>query len=260
MLVGVLMLFSCEKEIDVDLNSSDQQLIIEGNITDDLGPYEVRLTKSLNISDTQDFPFIDNALVIVRDLEGEVDTLVHVGEGKYLTSSLQGLQGHTYSLEVNYDGKTYTAISKMPEKVYIDSLRFERVEGIGFTSGVRYLIVPVYSDPINFGNAYRYIQTINGERDNSYIVMNDNIANGEVNNRPAQSFDVEIKNGDIVEFEMRCISTDIYDYFFTLSQIAGNGPGGGTTPSNPPSNLIGENCLGYFSAHTVQKIVQTIEE
>ena len=41
------------------------------------------------------------------------------------------------------------------------------------------------------------------------------------------------------------------EYWFSLMQQQGNGPGGGTTPSNPPSNFD-NNALGYFSAHTTQ--------
>jgi hypothetical protein len=258
-LVGVLLLISCEKEIDVDLNSSDPYLIIEGNITDDLGPYEVRLSRSLNFSDIESYPSVESALVILTEINGAIDTLVHVGNGRYRTSFLQGHPGRTYKLEVLSEGSYYYAFSSMPTKVIVDSLRFEEVEGLGFSSGINYLTVPVYTDPVFMGNSYRYILSVNGERDNSYIVSNDNISNGEVNDRPVRSFDIDISSGDEVELEMRCISTEIYDYFFTLSQIEGNGPGGGVTPSNPPTNLVGENCLGYFSAHTVQKLIKTAQ-
>lgn len=259
-LVGLGILTSCEKEIDIDLNSSNPQLIIEANINDDLGPYEVRLSRSLNFSDTQNFPSEESALVIITDLAGVVDTLTHIGGGRYLTSDIQGISGHTYKLEVQLGNDVFSAKTTMPEKILMDSLRFERVEGFVFTSGVRYLAVPVFTDPVALGNSYRHIQTVNGEMDRSYAVSNDNIGNGDINERPIRSFDVEIVEGDVVELEMRCISTEIYNYFFTLSQIESNGPGGGTTPTNPPSNIIGDNCQGYFSAHTVQRITKIVTE
>jgi hypothetical protein len=57
---------------------------------------------------------------------------------------------------------------------------------------------------------------------------------------------------------MQCITRETYLYYYTLNQQTGAGPGGGTTPSNPPSNLIG-GALGLFSAHTVQKRGITIK-
>ncbi|MNY17369.1 hypothetical protein D3C86_1506870 [compost metagenome] len=62
----------------------------------------------------------------------------------------------------------------------------------------------------------------------------------------------QVKTGDKVEIEMQCIDKNIFNYWYTLSQQSQNGPGGGTIPGNPPSN-ISNNALGYFSAHTVDK-------
>jgi hypothetical protein len=57
---------------------------------------------------------------------------------------------------------------------------------------------------------------------------------------------------------MRCIDGPVYDYFFSLNSIQGNGPGGGTTPTNPVSNISG-GALGYFSAFTVQKVSAVVK-
>jgi hypothetical protein len=57
---------------------------------------------------------------------------------------------------------------------------------------------------------------------------------------------------DFVSVEMQCISSPTYLYYYSLRQISGAGAGGGTTPSNPPSNIMG-GALGLFSAHTVQR-------
>jgi hypothetical protein len=57
---------------------------------------------------------------------------------------------------------------------------------------------------------------------------------------------------------MQCITRDTYLYYYTLNQQSGAGPGGGTTPSNPPSNIQG-GALGIFSAHTKQLRVIAIK-
>jgi hypothetical protein len=62
----------------------------------------------------------------------------------------------------------------------------------------------------------------------------------------------KVKLNDIVSVEMQCITRPTYLYYYTLNQQSGSGPGGGTTPANPPTNIQG-GALGIFSAHTVQR-------
>jgi hypothetical protein len=251
--IPIFILTSCEKEIVVDLNSSDPQIIIEGNISDEIGPYKVSITKSVNFSDPNSFPAVGGATVIITDNTGFSETLEEVDPGVYYTKNLKGIEGRTYKLSVSANGKTYTAESTMPQKVNLDTITFNQVSPPG--SGGFYLPVPVFQDPIEKGNNYRFIIKVNGLLDPTLYLNNDNVNNGSVNRAPIRSADAEIKAGDSVEIEFRSIDLSTYLYFFTLSQIAGGGPGGGTTPSNPPNNIKGDNALGYFSAHTIQKLV-----
>ena len=100
------------------------------------------------------------------------------------------------------------------------------------------------------GNSYRFVLNINGEPIKDYFVWNDNTNNGGINTRPLRT-NGTIKSGDVVSVEMQSVDETAYLYYFALSQLAGNGPGGGTTPSNPPNNISG-GALGLFSAHTSQ--------
>lgn len=245
-----LLFTSCEKEISVDLNSSDPQIIIEGNITDEKGPYTVKISSSVNFSEPNAYPPVRGAVVTITDNTGFTETLDEKKPGQYQTVSLAGVVGRTYKLNVAINGKVYTAESTMPSKVKLDTVTFNEARLPG---QVLYLPVPVFTDPIEKGNQYRFLLTVNGKEDKTYYVNNDNVNNGVVNKAPIRSADADIKLGDSVELEFRCIDQPTYLYFFTLSQIAGGGPGGGTTPSNPPNNIKGNKALGYFSAHTVQR-------
>ncbi|SMO50592.1 DUF4249 family protein [Gracilimonas mengyeensis] len=103
--------------------------------------------------------------------------------------------------------------------------------------------------PETVGRRAAFFQKIINTKDASVVsnfVENDNIDNGQVNKRSIFSPDTEISLGDTVKVEMRCISTPAYTYSYTLSQISGEGPIGGTIPSNPPSNIAGSNVLGIF--------------
>jgi hypothetical protein len=247
----VFFLLSCEKEITLPLDNNQSMLVIDGSITDEAGPYYIRLSKSASISAPSSFLAITNAIVIVKDNLGEVDTLQHEKEGMYKTKKIKGIYGNTYYLEVQVADKKYTANSTMPQKVVLDSLR---INPFTLNTEIRYSVIPVYTDPITLGNSYRFIQKINDTLDQTFHVFNDNLNNGKVNQRPIRggSDSLEVKLYDVVAVEMQCITRPTYLYYYTLNQQSGAGPGGGTTPSNPPSNIVG-GALGIFSAHTVQR-------
>jgi hypothetical protein len=63
--------------------------------------------------------------------------------------------------------------------------------------------------------------------------------------------DNDILVGQNITVEAQCIDNNVYTYLFSLREQLTGGPK--PTPSNPPSNLS-NNALGYFSAHTVQRL------
>ena len=249
-LVGIFLI-GCEKEIQLALDPNQSLLVIDGSITDEVGPYYINLSKSTSISAPSNYFAVTNALVIVKDNLGQIDTLKHEKEGRYKTNKIKGIYGNTYYLEVQVEDKRYSANSTMPQKVEMDSLR---INPFTLNSEVRYSVIPVYTDPITLGNSYRFIQKINDTLDQTFHVFNDNLNNGKENQRPLRggSDSLEVKLKDIIAVEMQCITRPTYLYYFTFYQQSGAGPGGGTTPANPPSNIIG-GALGIFSAHTVQR-------
>lgn len=246
----VICLFaSCEKEIDLDLDKAGSQIVIEGNISDQSGPYRVRITKTVGFSDPNSFPPVSGAIVTISDNEGTIDNLTETSSGIYETSIISGKSGNTYTLSVNVEGKEYSAVSTMPEKVSLDAIQFDEFNEPGETD--TYSIVPLFIDPEEFGNNYRFFFKANGIADKSFQVTNDNIGNGGLNQQPFFSDDLKFYKGDNVEVTMLCIDLDTYNYYYTLSQIEESGPGGGATPSNPPNNIIG-GALGIFSAYTTE--------
>ncbi len=245
------LLIGCDKEISLVLDNNEPVLVIDGSITDQAGPYFVQLSMSTPVSNPTRVVGVNNARVIINDQLGVKDSLVLVGNGLYRTQKIKGTEGGVYNLEVVVDQKKYTASANMPQKVNFDSLR---VNTFPFNGEIRYSVIPVYADPIALGNSYRFIQKINDTLDPTFHVFNDNLNNGKVNQRPLRSGDdnLKIKPRDNVFVEMQCISNTSYGYYYSLNLQSGAGPGGGTAPSNPPSNIEG-GALGIFSAHTVQR-------
>ena len=250
-LCSILFLVSCDKEISLALDNNNPTLVIDGSITDQAGPYFVQLSLSIPVTNPTTIVGVNNARVIITDQTGIKDSLLFVSNGLYKTQKIKGIEGGTYNLEVIVDQKKYTASATMPKKVNLDSLR---INTFPFHGEINYSIIPVYTDPIVIGNSYRFIQKINDTLDPTFHVFDDNLNNGKVNQRPLRGGDnnLKVKLKDNVFVEMQCISNASYLYYNSLNQQSGAGPGGGTAPSNPPSNIEG-GALGIFSAHTVQR-------
>jgi hypothetical protein len=242
-------LSSCEKVIEVDLNDADKQIVIEGNITDVTGPQVIKITQSVPYTDSNIYPGIDSATVIVNDDAGHTWKFNRTEPGVYTIPSLRGLPGRTYNLTATINKVIYTASSKMPEPVLIDSLS---IKSITFGGEERKQVEVIYNDPKETVNQYRFVLKINGVLTKRIFTDNDRFTNGnKVRSTLFYSDDdnKELASGDRIEVEIQGVDNDVFTYWNTLSQQTQNGPGGGVTPGNPPSN-IKSNALGYFSAHT----------
>jgi hypothetical protein len=250
-IIFIALLFtSCEKTVDLNYKTNQTRIIIEGNITNEAGPNFVKITKSISLSETGLYPTIDNALVTINDNAGNSEILTPQGNGMYRTAVLRGIEGRTYTLTVKTENQTYTAQSTMPQQVPFDSIK---VEEISIGGEVQRNLIPIYRDPIAKGNNYRFVLSVNNKLVNQHLLLNDEIKNGAINTLRLEINDEDLKlePGDLVSIKMQCIDDKAALYYTTLALIADSGPGGGTTPNNPPNN-ISNGALGLFSAHTVQ--------
>ncbi|MFT3908041.1 MAG: DUF4249 family protein [Ferruginibacter sp.] len=245
----VLFFTSCEKTVDLKYKSNQPKIIIEGNISNNPSPYFVKITKSISLTATGNYPTIDNAVVTISDNAGNNETLIPQGNGMYRTNTITGIAGRTYTLTVNAEGQTYTAQSTMPQQVPFDSIK-----AVKYTFGgeVQYDIIPIYTDPVAKGNNYRFELTVNNKLVNQHFVQNDDVSNGLTNTTKLEIDDntLKLKAGDSLNIKMQCIDKNVALYYTTLALMSDSGPGGGTTPNNPPNN-ISNAALGIFSAHTV---------
>src|SRR5450759_1905485 len=86
----LLVLFtSCVDEYDLDLDKIDSRLVVEGLITNQKGPYYIRLTESHTgefiepiHSQIDSAKGIMKALIIVSDNVNQVDTLIPIDINK----------------------------------------------------------------------------------------------------------------------------------------------------------------------------------
>jgi hypothetical protein len=122
-----------------------------------------------------------------------------------------------------------------------------------FAGETEYNLIPVYHDPIAKGNNYRFVLSVNSKLINQHLIQDDAIKNGVANTVRLEinDDDLKLKSGDLINITMQCIDEKVALYYKTLALMGDSGPGGGTTPNNPPGN-ISNGALGLFSAHTVE--------
>jgi hypothetical protein len=249
--VPVLLLSSCDQEeiIQVDLSEAPAQFVIEGCVTDEAAPYTVRITRTVNFDQPNDFPAVSGAVVIIRDNTGQVDTLYEKKPGNYESARVfPGVSGRTYTLQVWVEGHHFMANSTMPDFVPLDDLKTIRLPFGGSNSLV---MTPVFTDPAGLGNNYQFIQSNNGKRQPFIFVVDDRNNDGSQISSLLLAPDLETMAGDTVSIEMRNIDRATYKYFVALAASNGNGPNA-SVPANPDNNFGGA-CLGYFAAYTVQR-------
>lgn len=240
-----MALTSCQKVINIDLNSASPAIVIIGNINDQPGPYTVTLNQTVNFSEPNSFPPVTGAFVTIADNAGTTDTLAEVGSGIYHTRKIQGVQGRTYYLTVVANGQTYTSTSTMPQLVPFDTLRVVQVHGFRAKDTNLYPSAG-FKDPATGNNYYRFIETRNDSIKTNIFVIDDQYSSGLYINYTLRS-DTGLAAGDSVKVEMQCIDKGTYQYLSTFYLASGSSVN--VTPANPVSN-ISNNGLGYFSAHT----------
>ncbi len=256
MLATSLFLVACQQEIEIDLNEAEPKVVIIGEVNDQTNIQTVTIHKTVNFDAPNEYPAVKGALVTLADDAGNSEVLTEESDGIYQTQNFEGVVGRTYTLTVKSEDQTFTSQSKMPASVAFLGIRFVK-QGQSFgppqggQSDTTYLPFPLFIDPAEAQNQYRFIQTVNGKEDKSFIVRNDNLNNGGMNQQPLFSFGVSIEKNDTLRVDMLNIDKNVYQYFYELNQTSGQGPGGGTTPANPTSN-ISNGAMGYFSAQSRQ--------
>jgi len=244
-----LLLGSCTKVISVNLNNAAPQIAIEGNVTNSLGPYLVQIIKTVNFSESNNFPPVSGAMVKITDSSaGLIDTLKETLPGIYSTQHLPiGIPGHTYQLFVAANGQTYSASSTMPQPVLLDSLTFQTNNGFGNS---RTNPIVNFQDPAGIANYYTFTEYVNSKMINQVFVFNDRLSNGKYIRQQLFNDSSYLNNGDTLRVQMNCVDNNVWNFFNTLDQVTNGNNFQSTAPSNPLSN-ISNSALGYFSASTV---------
>ncbi len=256
---SILFLFtSCEDVIDIELNSIEPKLVIDGSITDETNSCVISLSKSGDYFEPGIYPTVSEATVSVIDQSGTKSYFEERQPGVYVSDNLRGIENTAYTLTVIAEGKEYEANVVMPKKVNISSLSYQETpQFMEFTGG--YLVLCHLYDPIDVENFYRMkVYNINDdlEGNKSLYLFDDSFVDG---NEVVLLWDTEqFMPQDTIVVELQTLDESTYDYYLTLQSIRENNFIGNANPADPETN-ISNGALGYFGAYTVSRDTITIQ-
>lgn len=243
---GTLILSSCQKVIDLKLNTTAAEIVIQGTVYDQPGPFTVTISKTVNFDQSNLYPPVSDAIVSISDNLGITDTLKEISSGTYQTSKITGVPGTTYTLTVNIGDTVYMASSTMPSPIDIDSVYVEKAI---FGDGKQVSVM--FQDPPNIVNYYRLVEFINNVQQPEFYSMSDKNFDGNMitySMRSTGDNDIKVQSGDSITIWLECIDKGAYEFFRT----AGSQSWQSASPANPISN-ISNGALGFFSACSVRK-------
>lgn len=262
-----LIFFSCEDQIDVELDSGESLLVVDGWITDQAGPHTVTLSKTAPYFHNGATPRVNGAEVVITDEEGNTEVLAEMGDGRYQTSeNFKGKTGGIYTLTVRAEGEEYTAITSIRRPAVIDSLSVKfREPSMAWEEG--YYVQLNAPELEGRGDFFRFKVYRNGEflnRPENILVAEDRMVDGnyilgvELNFKP-------FEQGDQIRVETWSITEEAFQYYTEMSQQIENGGLFESPSSNIPTNVVNTNperahkVAGFFGGASVVYKEVTVE-
>lgn len=266
LLLLVLLITGCERDVEIDLPIDQNMLVIEGQIEAGKAP-KVLVSRNRGFFDTfpanlEDFIekfIVQDAVVTVNDGTKTVNLQfvfdpMNYPYVYYTSNELTGEVGKTYKLHVAAEGKEVSATTIIPPPVALDSIFFrlnvfdKEEDSLGF-------VFARLTDPDTLGNAYKLYSKRNSEKEYFPVEaasFNDEYINGLTieffNQRSTQPFgqkDTFIKEdffytlGDTIYIKFCSMGWKEVDFFRTFD-IARNSNGNPfAAPTLIKSNIIG---------------------
>jgi len=258
---------SCEKVITNDLNIKENEasLVVEGGIEYNAdtpnAEQKIKLTTTTNFLNNNSSPVVENAEVTIST-ETNTTSLQHTGEGIYTTNEIQPVIGETYTLDIRWEDKTYTASDKLNEVPKIDSIYTEFEEETGITDA-GYFVKINSQDPVDISNFYFYrvyrndsLFILPDPGNSRTIILKDEFFDGENRLAVVPNEEVVYEVGDIAKVDQIGISEEYYQFLFELYRQTGY-QGVSFTGNPPPATIRGNiisgsieeyRALGFFRA------------
>ena len=265
------LVFSCEETITIDTSTTDSKVVIEGLVTNVASGSYVKLSRSRNFYDNGQTARITDAQVTVNTSTGEQIVFIHNPSGGtdsigyyFPNPNFAGTVGTTYTLNVEVEGKTYTAAEEMQPVTTIDSLT-SKIDEDEFDDpeepGRHFAVFFFAKEPQDRADYYLFKFYRNGELLLDWptdIYIADDEALGETID------DVEIagyfKEGDKAKVEMYSLTRNGFIFYSDLSTLLNNDGGMFSPPPANPRTNLSNGAMGYFQVSAVDALEITVED
>jgi hypothetical protein len=260
-----VVLISCEKVIQVDLNTAPPKLVIDASIdwikNTPGNQQKIKLSTSTSYYNA-DFPTVSGAIVNITNSAGTIFSFVeNPGTGEYICNNFAPIIGETYTLNINLNGEIYTATDQLIAAPNIENNFLQNNEG--GMGGDEIEITYYYRDNPSETNYYIF------SNKNPHVAFPEYQVENDINNNgglvPVYYSNKDLKPGDIVNIKLYGISKRYYDYFRKILNASGADTGPiATTPTSAYGNISNQTHsantpFGYFRLSEVDIKDYTIQ-
>jgi len=261
----LILAYSCEDVIDIELPNSEPRLVIDASINWFKGT--AGNEQSIKLSLTAPFydvnvPPATNAQVTITDSNNTNYEFIEVeNSGVYVNNAFQPEINGVYNLKINYNGDLFVATETLKSVSAIERVE-QNLEG-GF-SGEETEIKAFFTDPANEENYYFFEFTPSLPVIPTLEVYKDEFVNG--NEIFGFYVEEDLDFGQSVVIRNYGVSERFYEYMFVLLQQSTDSGGGpfetqpATVRGNCSNQTNPENFpLGYFRLSEVDELTYTVE-
>lgn len=254
LLIIIGLLTSCTDVIDVKVPNGGERLVVEASINWQKGTLgetqTINLRKSTAFFDNNpNVPVTGASVTVTKENDGSIFVFADQNNGSYTATDFVPELNASYTLEILYNGNSYTATETLIAGPVIN--RVEQIIDEGFDGDTEIELQVFFDDPRDVKNYYLGEFTPTNLPLPSLAVISDKFTDG--NETFIENDNDNYEAGVTVGINVYGISQRYYDYLNILIQQSGSDEGSPfpTTPVQLKGNVTNvndsnEEVLGYF--------------
>lgn len=249
----ILVCFSCQEVVDVDVPDSEPRLVIEANIDWEKGTLGNNQTILLSsstpyFSENTNVPVTGASVKVVNLNTGQEFVFLDANDGSYITDSFEPIIDHTYELEIIYSGDVYKGEETLRAVPDINEIT-QSVEN-GFDDEALEINI-FFDDPPNEENYYFTKFETSYDLMPFYFPLEDEFTNGNTMTMFYEQEEDKLEPDDVVDIFLYSISERYYNYTSLLLDQADSDNPFSTTPVTLVGNCVNTTTsdlkpFGYF--------------
>lgn len=246
LLLTIICFTSCEKVIDIGLNTGEPKLVVEASIRwyegTDGSQQQVRLSTTTDYF-ASEVPAVTDATVIITNSSGQTFTFLQNDvPGTYICTDFIPVINENYTLTIFYDSETYTATASLLDTpTFIRSEQKEDSGPFGNETEVKFFFNDIVNETnhyfLRIDDPYKVIP--------EYGVLEDRFF--ENNEMFGLYYSEDLQPGDTLKCTINGVTKNYYNYMNILLAQTGSNMGPFSTPtSTVRGNVVNQTNFNNF--------------